>query len=152
MTILTPELRREIERAGDLPVRIQDPETLVAYVLLKEKVYQRIRQMIPREQLEGSSNEDANPHSRDDFSVIPEGMRRSLEAFRRDLPELLKDPNLHGKWVAYKGDERIGIAQHELPLLSECTKRGLEPGEFITDVIELKPDEPEEIDFPSSWR
>jgi hypothetical protein len=90
--------------------------------------------------------------SHDDFPEIPEGIRRSLEAFRRDLPDLLKDKNLRGKRVAYQGDERIGIASNELPLLRECTKRGLEPGEFITDVIEPKPDEPEEIDFPSSWR
>ena len=60
--------------------------------------------------------------SPDDFAGIPEKMQRSLEAFRRDLPDLLKDRNLRGKWVAYKGDERIGIASNELPLLRECTK------------------------------
>jgi hypothetical protein len=152
VTALTPELRREIEGAGDLPVRIEDPETQVTYVLIKENVYQRIRELIPREQTECSSNEAGNLDSQRDFPSIPEGVRRSLEAFRRDLPELLKDQNLHGKWVAYQGDERIGIAPNELPLLRECAKRGLEPGEFITDVIEPKPDAPEEIDLPSSWR
>jgi len=35
MTALTPELRHEIEKAGGNPVRLEDPETNTAYVLLK---------------------------------------------------------------------------------------------------------------------
>jgi hypothetical protein len=40
MTI-TPELRHE---AGDEPVRLEDPETHRAHVLLKAEVYERIRE------------------------------------------------------------------------------------------------------------
>ena len=47
-------------------------------------------------------------------------IQKSIDAFRRDLPELLKTH--YRKWVAYHGDERIGfgktgtIARH-----SSCT-------------------------------
>jgi hypothetical protein len=38
MTTLSAELRQEIEKAGDTPVRIEDPETHTAYVLMKAEV------------------------------------------------------------------------------------------------------------------
>ena len=38
MITLTPEQRQEIEKAGDEPVRIEDPETRTAYILLKAEV------------------------------------------------------------------------------------------------------------------
>ncbi len=43
MTTLTAELRQEIEKAGDVLVRIEDPETHASYVLLKAEVYERIK-------------------------------------------------------------------------------------------------------------
>ncbi len=43
MTTLTPEQRQEIQRAGDEPVRLADPETQTEYVILKAAVYDRIR-------------------------------------------------------------------------------------------------------------
>ena len=43
MTTLTAELRQEIEKAGDQPVRIEDPETHARYVLLRAEVYDRLR-------------------------------------------------------------------------------------------------------------
>ncbi len=42
MTTLTPEQRQEIQRAGEEPVRLADPETQTEYVLLKADVYARI--------------------------------------------------------------------------------------------------------------
>jgi hypothetical protein len=42
MATLTPELRQEIQRAGDEPVRLADPETQTAYVILKADIYDRI--------------------------------------------------------------------------------------------------------------
>jgi hypothetical protein len=38
MTALTAEQRQEIEKAGDEPVRLEDPETHASYVLLKAEV------------------------------------------------------------------------------------------------------------------
>jgi len=41
MTI-TPELKAAVERAGDEPVRIEDPETKTAYLIIREEVYREI--------------------------------------------------------------------------------------------------------------
>ena len=43
MATLTPEQRQAIQRAGEEPVRLADPETQAEYVLLKADVYDRIR-------------------------------------------------------------------------------------------------------------
>src|SRR4030081_3704704 len=87
---ITPEQRQEIEQSG--AIRIEDPETHAAYVILKAEVYERMRPLL---------------ESRQD--QIPEGIRRSQDAFFRDLPELLEDESLLGQWVAYHGDERVRI-------------------------------------------
>jgi hypothetical protein len=44
---LTPDLKQAIERAGDEPVRVEDPDTHTAYVVIKEDVYRRLREAIP---------------------------------------------------------------------------------------------------------
>jgi hypothetical protein len=136
-TALTPEQRRLVEEAGDRPVRIEDPEMHQAYVLMRADVYERVRNVL-------------EPRSVRDLQV-PEGIRKSQEAFFRDLPELLKDRRLRGKYVAYHGDERIGIARDDVPLIPECLRRGLERTEYDILVIEPQSPEPEEIDYPSSW-
>jgi hypothetical protein len=46
MATFTPELRQAIERAGEDPVRIEDPVTQTEYVILKADVYDRIQAMI----------------------------------------------------------------------------------------------------------
>ncbi len=43
MATLTPEQRQEIQKAGEEPVRLADPETQTEYVILKADVYDRIR-------------------------------------------------------------------------------------------------------------
>jgi hypothetical protein len=132
MTI-TPELRYEIEQAG--AVRIEDPETHSAYVILKAELYERIKPLLH------------NGHEE-----IPEGIRRSQDAFFRDLPELLKDESLLGQCVAYCGAERIGIAPTDLPLIREINRRGIKDDEFDLFVIRPQGREPEEMRYPSSWR
>ena len=96
-TGLTAEQRRLIEEAGDRPVRIEDPELHQAYVLIRADLYERVRDVL-------------EPGSIFDVSV-PEGIRRSQEGFFRDLPRLLQDRKLHGRFVAYHGDERVKIAR-----------------------------------------
>ena len=49
--------------------------------------------------------------------VIPEGIRRSQIALRKALPELLQQPKFFRQWVAYHGEERIGIARANVELL-----------------------------------
>ncbi len=137
MTGLTPEQRRLIEQAGDRPVRIEDPNLNQAYFLVREDVYAKVRDMI-------------EPKPASDIDV-PEGIRRSQEAFFRDLPELLKDRRLRGRFIAYHGDERIGIAKDDEPLIRECLRRGLKDDEYDLFVIRPQSPEPEEVDYPSSW-
>jgi hypothetical protein len=139
MTIigLTAEQRRLVEQAGDLPVRIEDPEMRQSYVLIRADVYERVRDVI-------------EPRSCEELHV-PEGVRKSQEAFFRDLPELLNDRKLQGRYVAYHGNERIGIARDDAPLIRECLRRGLNRDEYDVLIIEPQSREPEEIDYPSCW-
>ncbi len=83
---------------------------------------------------------------------LPEGIRKSKDAFFRDLADLIGDPSLRGKWVAYHGDQRIGIAADDEPLIDECRRRGLAADEYIIETIEAKPAAPEQIEFPLSWK
>jgi hypothetical protein len=132
MTI-TPELRHEIEQAG--VARIEDPETHAAYVILKAELYERMKPMLQKQ-----------------YNDIPDGIRRSQDASFRDLAELLKDDSLLGKCIAYHGDERIGIAPTDEPLIQEINRRGIKDDEFDLFVIRPQSRDPEEVTFPSSWR
>src|ERR1051325_49946 len=86
------------------------------------------------------------PKPQDDFLVgeIPECIRLSQEAFRRDLPELLKQKKLFRQWAAYHPNERIGIGPRQRALKDECVKRGLADDEFYVgwiDACELEVEE-----------
>lgn len=39
---LTPEMKQAVEKAGDKPVRVEDPETHTTYLLVREDVYHRM--------------------------------------------------------------------------------------------------------------
>lgn len=39
---LTSELKRAVEKAGDEPVRVEDPETNTAYPIVREEVFRRM--------------------------------------------------------------------------------------------------------------
>jgi hypothetical protein len=39
---LTPELKRAVERAGNSPIRLTDPETNQSYVLVSAEVFERL--------------------------------------------------------------------------------------------------------------
>jgi hypothetical protein len=67
---------------------------------------------------------------------------KSIEAFRRDLPEMLKEHR--GRWVAYHGDERIAFGQRETPLYQECLRRGFARDEFMVCVVEPDAFDPDE--------
>jgi hypothetical protein len=137
MTVLTAEQRRLIEQAGEQPVRIEDPETHQAYVLIRAEDYERVRDLLePKPILD---------------LEIPEGIRKSQEAFFRDLPQLLQDRKLRGKFVAYHRDERVKVGRSQTEVIEECLRRGLADDEYDVFVIEPQSPEPEEIDFPSAW-
>jgi hypothetical protein len=44
MTI-TSEQKAAIDRSGDKPVRVEDPETHTAYLIVREEVYRKIWQL-----------------------------------------------------------------------------------------------------------
>jgi hypothetical protein len=80
---------------------------------------------------------------------IPPGIRRSQEAFWRDLPELLQIPKHRDNWVAYEGDKRIGIAHSKTELVREIIRRGIARDVYYIGIIQpqdLAPWEPEEIE------
>ena len=60
---------------------------------------------------------------------IPPAITASQAAFRRDLPELLKERPR--QWVAYHEDERIGFARSPFELYEECFRRGFKEEEFV---------------------
>jgi hypothetical protein len=61
-------------------------------------------------------------------------IQRSIGAFRRDLPGLLRTH--YGKWVAYHGDQRIGFGRTQTDLYEKCFRRGLTRDEFVVCGIE----------------
>ena len=132
MTTLTVEQRHEIERAGNEPVRIEDPETHAVYVLLRAEVYEQIKP-VP------GSNGSASHQ-------VPEGIRRSREAFLRDLPELLARKRLRGRWALYHGDKQVGIWRNPQRMLRKMMKLGLREDEIYSGVICPHPEDDDEIE------
>ena len=65
---------------------------------------------------------------------IPPMIARAQAAFRRDLPELLKERS--GQWVAYHGDTQIGFADSDATLCQQCLDRGLTWDQFVVRSIE----------------
>jgi hypothetical protein len=132
MTTLTPELRKEIEKAGGKPIRLEDPETRTAYVLLKAEEYDRLKPDVPCEDVPTEQ--------------VPEGIRRSKEAFLRELPGLLARKRLHGRWVIYHGDVQVAISRRPDKVLRKAHQLGLKNDQFYFGKVEPYSPEPEEIE------
>jgi len=58
---LTPELKQAIEKAGDEPVRVEDPDTHTAYVVIKEDLYRKLREAVPESDFTLHEFEDLIP-------------------------------------------------------------------------------------------
>jgi hypothetical protein len=128
------------ERSGDLtPAERTELESYRHVSQMLTRVRQRARRVV----------EPTEP-----AQAVPEGIRRSQEAFWRDLPELLKYKRNHGKWVCYHGDTRLGIAPDDVPLIQECLRRGIPDEAYYLAVIhdrDLPPWEPEEVEPLGPW-
>ncbi len=153
MTTLTPELKQAIEQAGNELVRLEDPQTRQTYVLLKAEVFESIREILGDDWRQAVTPGETIGNAARQLKEgnVPEGIRRSQEAFFRDLPELLEDRRLRGKWVAYHRDERIKIGRTQTDVIRECNRRGLEGDQYDVFVIEPQSQDPEEVDYPSAW-
>jgi hypothetical protein len=66
---------------------------------------------------------------------VPDGIRRARAALRRDLPALLADRQVRGKWVCYGGDTRIGIGTDYTALIRECVRRGIPDDQFVVERV-----------------
>jgi hypothetical protein len=128
---LSEEQRQALAAQPDAPLRLLDEQTQTAYVLLRADEYDRLR---------------GKPTVKETDSVIPPGIRRSKDAFLRELPALLANPKLDRWWVAYHGDERLGIARNKMDLVRECLRRGLKLEEYYIGIITPHESEPEEIE------
>lgn len=62
-----------------------------------------------------------------------------MQAFWRDLPELLKHRRNRGKWVAYHGEEQVATRRSDVNAYQECFRRGLKHAEFYVGKVEADP-------------
>jgi hypothetical protein len=65
--------------------------------------------------------------------------QEALDAFHRDLPELLQTKP--GAWVAYAGARRLGFGKTKTELYQRCFAQGLQRGKFIVRRVEPECDE-----------
>jgi hypothetical protein len=61
-------------------------------------------------------------------------LEQAEAAFVRDFPVLLAGHR--GEWVAYHGDQQLGVASTKAALQQECLRRGLPADEFVVWSIE----------------
>jgi hypothetical protein len=124
MIELTPEQLRAVQQGE--PVRVTDPSTPDPLVVMRADIYERVADILP-------------PPSHDPPADIDPQLLRSMQAFWRDLPELLKLKSKSRQWVAYRGDERVAFGGDDLEVYQACFARGLKRGEFYVGWI--KPDD-----------
>jgi hypothetical protein len=125
MHIQLTEQERLLAQQGQ-PVDVVDPQTNEAYVLIARQHFEPVRSQLPPQATPADLPEQE----------IPEGIRLSKEAYRRDLPELLKQKKLFHQWIAYHRHERLGIAASQRTLLLECYKRDLTDDEIYVGWID----------------
>lgn len=143
MIELTPEQRQAVQQERGLPVRLVDPATNDTYVLVRADVYERLGGPPP-----------ATGHLDQALPEISPGTLRSMQAFWRDLPNLLKNKRNRDHWAAYHGDECLGIAADQATLIREALRRGLSIDACHVALIrprESPPWEPEEIEPIGPW-
>jgi hypothetical protein len=135
MHIELTDQERFLAKQGQ-PVDVVDPTTNEAYVLLARRCFDQVRAQLSPAPAELPEQE------------VPEGIRLSKEAYRRELPDLLKQKKLIGQWVAYHRNERIGIARNGQTLREKCYKLGLAADEFFLGwIAPCGLEEEEEIDL-----
>jgi hypothetical protein len=131
MIELTEEQRRALAEG---PVRCLDPETGREFVLVPADSYPAG----PVEEVAARSAADVDPL-----------LMKAMQSFWKDLPILLDGWRTRGKWVAYHGERRVGIARRMNHLIEECKRLGLDPNEAYYAVIRPEhnpPWQPDEVE------
>jgi hypothetical protein len=123
MIELTPEQRQALDGRHGEPVRVVDPSTQDAYMIVRADVFERMAGVL-------QIPVDEPPPG------INPLMLRSMKSFWRDLPELLKLKSRPRRFVAYHGEDRIGFGRTQTELYQECFRRGLQRGEFYVGLLE----------------
>jgi hypothetical protein len=144
MLELTQQQRQAVQEKAGEPVEVIDPGTRCAYVLLAREQYEQ------NEQMRSLVEREREPTHRiaEGALGIPPGILHSQQSFWRDLPHLLSQEKLRGRWVCYHGDERIGIGTYE-DLIRQCRRRGIpEDASYLGRIRprELSPWEVEDIE------
>jgi hypothetical protein len=122
MIELTPEQRQAVARGES--VRVVDATIRGTLVLMRADVF------------EETAGVPQPPPAEEVSSFISPQMLRSQQGFWRDLPELLRTRRNRGKWAAYHGDRRVGIAKTKTELCQRCLALGFERGTFYIGRIE----------------
>jgi hypothetical protein len=125
---LTGEQQRAVQAEKGQPVEVVDPATRQRYVLLACEQYERVRPLLEQP---ASSPRELLPR-------IPPMMLRSMQAYWRELPDLLKLKSRKRQWVGYHAEQRIGFGQTDLDVYRECFQRGLQRGEFYVGKLEAE--------------
>jgi hypothetical protein len=128
MIELTPQQRQAVEQGE--PVRVVDQTTQGAYVLMRTEVFERM------------AGAPQPPPAEAGAPPVSPAMLRAQRAFWRDLPDLLKERRNRLKWVAYHGDDRVGLGKTRTELYHRCLGRGLRPGEFYIGRVRERPTPP----------
>ena len=135
MLELTDGQCRALDQCPGVPLEVIDPRTRRRYLVVAADQY-------PRRHDLGESVPEDPP------IVVPPMILRAQAAVRRDLPELLRNKKLRGKFIAYAGDERIGIADDDADLIREIIRRGIPEDHYFIWVIEPGPVmEEEEVEY-----
>ena len=138
---LSDEQRQALQAEQGKPLDDVDRATKQRYVLLLREQFDRLRTPL-------------EPVSPAELNEVPPGILRSQQAFWRDLPELLKNKKDRGRWVCYRGDVRIGVAESDEPLIRECIRRNIPDDEYGLFTIEPRAIPPwiaEETEPMGSW-
>ena len=125
---LTEQQRRVVEEQRGGPVEVLDPSTERAYVLIAREQYEQVRSLLQAGPAPTASAARAGE--------IPPGMRRSMDAFSRDLARaaLFREATRQMGLLPHGRGRRDRCERGRL--IRECLRRGLHNDEYYTDVIE----------------
>jgi hypothetical protein len=76
------------------------------------------------------------------FADTPVGIVRSMQAYLRELPELLANGSYNRWTVAYCRDTRIALSPSYQDVVLECVRRGIAEEEYYIGIV--TPQDPEE--------
>ncbi len=134
MIELTSEQQLAIDEANGHPAVVVDRRTGQTYQLVRIENGVKPKQEVRAEP--GLSCPE-----------MADGVRRSLRAIRRDLPELMANRRNRGKFVCYHLEKRIGIDKDKLALIREVVRLDISDDEYIIERIEPGAGNEEELEL-----